>query len=59
MIGEVMDSLLILMLNTVRAARERTKENGLLSSLGKYHGDKTGEHFRLWHETWLSESFAH
>jgi pimeloyl-ACP methyl ester carboxylesterase len=43
----------------VRATRERAKENGLLSSLEKYHGDKTGELFRLWHETWLSDCFTH
>lgn len=42
----------------VRATRERAKENGLLPSLEKYHGDKTGELFRLWHETWLSDYFA-
>ena len=39
--------------------RERAKENGLLASLEKYHGAKTTELFRLWHETWLSDYFAH
>jgi len=38
--------------------RERAKSNGLLASLEKYHGDKTQELFRLWHETWLSDYFA-
>ena len=38
--------------------RERAKSNGLLASLEKYHGDKTPELFRLWHETWLSDYFA-
>lgn len=38
--------------------RERAKVNGLLASLEKYHGDKTQELFRLWHETWLSDYFA-
>jgi len=39
--------------------RERAKGNGLLASLEKYHGAKTNELFRLWHETWLSDYFAH
>jgi len=43
----------------VLATRERAKENGLLASLEKYHGNKTPELFRLWHETWLSDYFAH
>ena len=38
---------------------ERAKDNNLISSLEKYHGDKTAELFRLWHETWLSDFFAH
>jgi pimeloyl-ACP methyl ester carboxylesterase len=38
--------------------RERAKDTSLLASLEKYHGDKTSELFRLWHETWLSEYFA-
>lgn len=42
----------------VKATRERAKETNLLSSLEKFHGDKTTELFRLWHETWLSEYFA-
>jgi len=43
----------------VLETRERAKVNGLLASLEKYHGDKTTELFRLWHETWLSDFFAH
>ncbi len=42
----------------VLATREKAKHTGLLQSLEKYHGDKTGELFRLWHETWLSDYFA-
>jgi len=42
----------------VHDTRERAKENGLLTSLEKYHGAKTSELFRLWHETWLSDYFA-
>ena len=43
----------------VLETRERAKETSLLASLEKYHGDKTSELFRLWHETWLSDYFAH
>lgn len=43
----------------VLATRERAKETTLLASLEKYHGEKTTELFRLWHETWLSDYFAH
>lgn len=39
--------------------RERAKTTSLLDSLAKYHGNKTAELFRLWHETWLSDYFAH
>lgn len=42
----------------VRATRERAKKTSLLSSLKKFHGNKTNELFRLWHETWLSDYFA-
>ena len=42
----------------VLATRERAKETTLLTSLEKYHGNKTSELFRLWHETWLSDYFA-
>lgn len=42
----------------VLATRERAKVSGLLASLEKYHGDKTPELFRLWHETWLSTYFS-
>ena len=43
----------------VLKTRERAKETNLLSSLEKYHGYKTAELFRLWHETWLSDYFSH
>jgi len=43
----------------VLETRERARETSLLTSLEKYHGDKTAELFRLWHETWLSDYFAH
>lgn len=43
----------------VLATRERAKTSSLLRSLEKYHGEKTHELFRLWHETWLSDYFAH
>jgi len=39
--------------------RERAKATNLLDRLSKFHGDKTEELFRLWHETWLSDYFAH
>ncbi|HNX87671.1 MAG TPA: alpha/beta hydrolase [Paludibacteraceae bacterium] len=42
----------------VLESRERAKHNSLLQTLEKYHGDKTGELFRRWHETWLSDNFA-
>jgi pimeloyl-ACP methyl ester carboxylesterase len=42
----------------VRATRERAKETNLIASLEKFHGEKTGELFRLWHETWLSDYFS-
>jgi len=44
--------------DAVLKTRERAKTTGLLDSLAKYHGDKTSELFRLWHETWLSDYFA-
>ena len=43
----------------VKATREKAKNTGLLDSLQKYHGYKTAELFRLWHETWLSAAFDH
>lgn len=43
----------------VLETRERAKETSLLASLEKFHGDKTAELFRLWHETWLGDYFAH
>jgi pimeloyl-ACP methyl ester carboxylesterase len=42
----------------VLESRERAKTTNLLASLEKFHGDKTAELFRLWHETWLSDFFA-
>jgi len=42
----------------VLATREKAKTTRLLQSLEKFHGDKTPELFRLWHETWLSDYFA-
>jgi len=42
----------------VLQTRERAKATNLLMSLEKYHGNKTAELFRLWHETWLSDYFA-
>lgn len=42
----------------VLATREKAKHTSLLKSLEKYHGSKTFELFRLWHETWLSDYFA-
>lgn len=44
--------------DAVRASRERAKHTNLLKSLEKFHGDKTTELFRLWHETWLSRDFS-
>jgi pimeloyl-ACP methyl ester carboxylesterase len=41
----------------VLATREKVKETKLLTSLQKFHGNKTTELFRLWHETWLGEDF--
>ena len=41
----------------VLQTRERAKDTNLLLSLEKYHGNKTSELFRLWHETWLSDYF--
>ena len=42
----------------VLETRERAKTTSLLESLTKFHGAKTSELFRLWHETWLSDYFA-
>ncbi|MBP1664247.1 MAG: alpha/beta hydrolase fold protein [Bacteroidetes bacterium] len=42
----------------VLESRERAKQNSLLQTLEKYHGDKTAELFKRWHETWLSGNFA-
>lgn len=43
----------------VKATREKAKNTNLLESLQTYHGYKTAELFRLWHETWLSPTFDH
>ncbi|VBB47957.1 Alpha/beta hydrolase fold protein [uncultured Paludibacter sp.] len=39
----------------VRESREKAKHNSLLNSLEKFHGNKTAELFRRWHEAWLSD----
>lgn len=44
---------------SVKATREKAKNTNLLESLQTYHGYKTAELFRLWHETWLSSAFDH
>ena len=43
----------------VKATREKAKNTNLLESLKTYHGYKTAELFRIWHETWLSSAFDH
>ena len=40
---------------TVRESREKAKHNSLLASLAKFHGSKTEELFKRWHEAWLSD----
>lgn len=42
----------------VRESRDKAKHNSLLKSLEKFHGDKTEELFRRWHEAWLGDFFA-
>lgn len=42
----------------VRESRDKAKHNSLLKSLEKYHGDKTEELFKRWHEAWLGDFFA-
>ncbi len=42
----------------VRESRDKAKHNSLLKSLGKYHGNKTSELFKRWHEAWLGDFFA-
>lgn len=42
----------------VRESREKAKHNSLLRSLAKFHGDKTEELFKRWHEAWLSGLLA-
>ena len=44
--------------NAVRESRDKARHNSLLQSLEKFHGDKTGELFRRWHEAWLGDFFA-
>lgn len=39
----------------VRESRDKAKQNSLLQSLEKFHGDKTEELFKRWHEAWLSD----
>jgi pimeloyl-ACP methyl ester carboxylesterase len=43
----------------VLETRKRARTTSLLDSRAKYHGDKTVELFRLWHETWLGDYFAY
>lgn len=40
---------------TVLESREKAKHNSLLASLTKFHGFKTEELFKRWHEAWLSD----
>lgn len=42
----------------VRESRDKARNNSLLQSLEKFHGDKTTELFRRWHEAWLGDFFA-
>lgn len=42
----------------VRESRDKSRTNSLLQSLEKFHGDKTEELFRRWHEAWLGDFFA-
>lgn len=42
----------------VRESRDKARTNSLLQSLRKYHGEKTAELFRRWHEAWLGDFFA-
>lgn len=42
-------------IEAVRESRDKAKHNSLLSSLAKFHGDKTDELFKRWHEAWLSD----
>ena len=44
--------------NEVRKSRDRAQHNNLLKNLEKFHGNKSSELFRLWHETWLCDEFS-
>lgn len=44
--------------NAVRESRDKAKNNSLLQVLEKFHGDKTEELFRRWHEVWLGDFFT-
>lgn len=44
--------------NAVRESRDKAKTNMLLQVLERFHGEKTEELFRRWHEAWLSDFFA-
>lgn len=44
--------------DAVKRSRDLAKTNSLLAVLEKFHGNKTDELFRRWHETWLSTFFA-
>ncbi len=39
----------------VRESRDKAQHNSLLKSLAKFHGDKSYELFKRWHEAWLSD----
>lgn len=41
----------------IKKAVDAYNKSNLKEKLQKYHGDKTDMLFRMWHETWLSESF--
>lgn len=43
---------------SVRESRDKAKHNSLLASLKKFHGAKTDELFKRWHEAWLSNFLA-
>ena len=44
--------------NAVRESRDKAKTNMLLQVLERFHGEKTEELFRRWHEAWLSDFFT-
>lgn len=42
----------------VRESRDKARTSRLLRSLELFHGEKTDELFRRWHQAWLDEAFA-